>query len=217
MKMDAVIPFQSGSPILLAGPTNSGKTRWVSRFLTYQMFTEKIASIHYFYGVYDNFYTEMKKSSTVVAPIFFKKGLPSEEDINHIADGKFHILVLDDLMDDIVKSVEMLQLFTKYCHHKNISAIFISQNIFQQGKYSRTISINCHVIVLFANKRDESQITTFARQIYPHAVKKFLNIYTSMMKKEYAYIVIDCTPAHPRQIKIRGDIFPGEHSFTYDI
>lgn len=215
--MDPVVAFQSGSPILLAGPTNSGKTRWVNRLLSHQMFTEKMESIHYFYGVYDKFYTEMKNSSHITAPIFFKKGLPSVEDIDHIANGKFHVIVLDDLMDEIVKSVDMLQLFTKYCHHKNISAIFISQNIFQPGKYSRTISINCHVIVLFANKRDESQITTFARQIYPHNVKKFLEVYSTMMKEKYAYIVIDCTPAHPRQIKIRGDIFPGEHSFTFDI
>lgn len=212
-----IVPFQSGSPILIAGPTNCGKTVWVNKLLSNQMFTQDISNIHYFYGIYQDFYTSMKTAHQLVAPIFFKKGLPTKEDIDRIADGKFHVIVLDDLMDDIVKSSDMLQLFTAYCHHKNISAVFISQNIFQQGKYSRTISLNCHVIVVFANKRDESQIGTFARQIYPSRWKKFLEAYRNVMKQEYAYIIIDCTPAHPAQIKVRANIFPNEQTFTFDI
>ena len=47
----------------------------------------------------------------------FHEGLPSLEKVQGLHDGLFHIIVLDDLMEYIVKSVEMQNLFTKYCHH----------------------------------------------------------------------------------------------------
>ena len=55
-----VIPFQSGSPIMIAGPTNSGKTVWVNRLLSHDMFTEIPKSILYCYGVFQKFFEEMK-------------------------------------------------------------------------------------------------------------------------------------------------------------
>ena len=54
----------------------------------------------------------------------FHEGLPSRQKVETLNDGKFHIIVLDDLMEQIVKSVETQNLFTKYCPHYNITAIF---------------------------------------------------------------------------------------------
>ena len=34
-----LVPFQAGSPIMVAGPTASGKTYWTHKLLTNQMFT----------------------------------------------------------------------------------------------------------------------------------------------------------------------------------
>ena len=203
--------------MLIAGPTNCGKTFWVNRLLMNDMFTQPVSSILYCYGVYQDFYNVMKNNKAIRGPMTFRQGLPSKADIDTIHDGKFHIIVLDDLMEQIVKSQEMQQLFTKYCHHLNITAIFISQNIFQQGPHARSISLNCHIIVLFSNKRDESQIRTFARQLYPTKWKRFVEVYESNMNFEFSYLVIDCTPSHPRDIKVRSCIFPGETSYTFDI
>ena len=71
----------------------------------------------------------------------FHEALPSLEKVQSLHDGLFHIIVLDDLMEYIVKSVETQNLFTKYCHHYNITVVFITQNIFAQGPCSRTINI----------------------------------------------------------------------------
>ena len=62
----------------------------------------------------------------------FHDGLPNLEKVQSLKDGNFHGIVLDDLMEYIIKSVETQKLFTKYCHHYNISAIFLTQNIFAQ-------------------------------------------------------------------------------------
>ena len=215
---EPTVPLQSGSPILIAGPTNCGKTFWVNRLLTSNMFTQPISSILYCYGVYQNFFDQMKSNPMLHRILRFHEGIPTREDMENLSrGGGFHVVVLDDLMEHIVKSQEMQHLFTKFCHHLNISAIFISQNIFQSGPQARTISLNCHVIVLFSNKRDESQIRTFARQIYPTRWRRFIEAYENHMNFEYSYLVVDCTPAHPREIKVRSLIFPGETTVTYNI
>ena len=147
-----LVPFQAGSPIMVAGPTASGKTYRTHKLLTNQMFTEHVTSVLYCYRVYQSYYNEMK-----IPNLEFHEGLPSLEKVQSLNDGQFHVIVLDDLMEYIIKSVETQNLFTKYCHHYNIIAIFLTQNVFAQGPCSRTISINTHILVIFANKRDESQ------------------------------------------------------------
>ena len=62
------------------------------------------------------------------------EGLPSLEDF----DGKEPVLVIiDDMMREADNTV--VDLFTKGCHHRNISVFFITQNIFHQGRGQRDI------------------------------------------------------------------------------
>ena len=54
----AMIPFHTGSPIMVSGPTASGKTYWTHK-LTNEMFTEPVTSVLYCYGVYQDYYNQM--------------------------------------------------------------------------------------------------------------------------------------------------------------
>ena len=212
-----VVPFKAGSPIFIAGPTNSGKTYWVYRLLsTPHMFDQPVVSILYCYGVYQPLYNELKNNPNV-PPIEFKEGLPNKTDMDKLYDGKFHIVILDDLMEKVVKNIEMQELVLKYCHHMNITAILISQNIFQPGRYSRTINLNMHNILLFANKRDESQVHALARQFYPVRWRSFIEIYREVTEEPHSYFLIDCTPSHPRILQLRTHIFPPERCVIYSI
>ena len=65
-----LIPFHAGSPIMISGPTASGKTYWTCKLLTNEMFTEPIASVLYCYGVYQDYYNEM-----TIPNIEFHEGL----------------------------------------------------------------------------------------------------------------------------------------------
>ena len=40
-----LVPFQAGSPIMIAGPTGSGKTFWTNKLLKNQMFSEPVSSV----------------------------------------------------------------------------------------------------------------------------------------------------------------------------
>ena len=195
---------------MVSGPTGSGKTYWIHKLLTNNMFTQSVSSVLYCYGVFQDYFNEMTMPN-----IEFHEGLPDLEKLQSLNDGKFHVIVLDDLMEHIVKSVETQNLFTKYSHHYNMSAIFLTQNVFAQGPCSRTTNINTHVLVLFANKRDESQALNLGKQLYPGSSKVFMEAYEDATSKLYVYLVVDWDPKSPRELKLRSNIFPGEQTICY--
>ena len=47
-----------------------------------------------------------------------------------------HLIILDDLMDETDQRVA--SLFTTKSHHRNISVMYIVQNLFHRGKHHRT-------------------------------------------------------------------------------
>lgn len=208
--MKALVPFQAGSPIMVAGPTASGKTWWVNQLLSNDMFTELVSSVLYCYGVHQDYFNYM-----TIPNVEFHPGLPSPDKVRQLYNGKFHIIVLDDLMEEVVKSLEVQNLFTKQCHHYKITAIFLTQNIFAQGPYARNINLNIHILVLFANKRDEQQSHILGRQLFPGSLKMFVEAYEDATYEPYGYLVVDCSPQSSRQLKLRAKIFPGEETVCY--
>ena len=87
--------------------------------------------------------------------------LPTEETFSSFSDS---LVILDDMMDDVVSDSSMMKVFTERSHHQNISVIFMTQNIFHQGRRARTISLNTQYMILFENARD--QIKTLVKQMY---------------------------------------------------
>ena len=59
------------------------------------------------------------------------------------------------LPTDASKDKRIVNLFTRDSHHHNLSVIYIVQNLFHQGKGSRSISLNSYYLVLFKNPRDK--------------------------------------------------------------
>ena len=55
-----------------------------------------------------------------------------------------NLVVIDDLMQELSNDPQITSLITKGCHHRNLSVIFILQNIFHRGKELRDMSLNCH-------------------------------------------------------------------------
>ena len=106
----------------------------------------------------------------------FVKGIPTAlEQDSYFEVNKRNLFVFDDQMIDAGKDKRIVNLFTRGSHHRNLSVIYIVQNLFHQGKGSRSISLNSHYLVLFKNPRDKLQILTLAKQIYPGQTDFFLN------------------------------------------
>jgi hypothetical protein len=94
-------------------------------------------------------YFQLKKK--IIVPFLnFHEGLPTIESF----DTHNQLIILDDLMNETKDNSEILDIFTKKSHHRNISIILLTQNIFAKGSCVRTMSLNSHYLILFNNPRD---------------------------------------------------------------
>ena len=81
--------------------------------------------------------------------------------------------------------------FTKGSHHRNISIVYLTQNVFPQGKACRDIALNMQYLVLFNNPIDRQQVATLARRIYPSTSAMFMKRFEVATSRPYGYLVID--------------------------
>lgn len=181
----------------------SGKSFFVKQLLKNvdQMCNIKFDKILFFYGEYQSSYDD-----NYGREIEFHEGLPSNEQLSRDIHLK-KLIILDDLMRESSNDV-ICDLFTKGCHHRNLSVILISQNVFHQGKNQRTISINSNYLILFKNPRDRSQIFHLSRQIYPIDPKFLIEAYNDATTDPFGYILVDMKQSTPDNLRFRTKIFP---------
>ena len=91
-----------------------------------------------------------------------------------INPGKQNLIIFDDLMTEAKCDQRIADLFTKGSHHRNISIVYLTQNVFPQGKACRDIALNTQYLVLFNNPIDRQQVATLARRIYPSPGAMFM-------------------------------------------
>lgn len=96
--------------------------------------------------------------------IEFKNGIITMDEIDATIP---HLIILDDFMNEAKDETDVSKIFTKGSHHKKTSVIFMIQNLFVQGKKTRSISLNTHYLVIFKNPRDRAQFSYLARQMHP--------------------------------------------------
>jgi len=113
------------------------------------------SKIVYCYGEYQQLFCGYPR-------VVFHQGLP---DLNDFDGNEPTLLIIDDLMHETNETV--VNLFTKGSHHRNVSVVYLAQNLFPKNKFARTISLNAHYMILFKNPRDASQFANLARQMYP--------------------------------------------------
>ena len=147
--------------------------------------------------------------------IEFVKGIPTalEQDA-YFSVNKRNLIVFDDQMIDAGKDQRIVNLFTRGSHHRNLSVIYIVQNVFHQGKVSRSISLNSHYLVLFKNPRDKLQILTLAKQMYPGRSDFFLKQNEESVRRPYGYLLIDLKTTTQDDCRLRTNVPPGEEGFN---
>ena len=170
MKVGQAFRFHTACSLLIVGPSGSGKTHFTQELLldNLHFFDTNPATIHYCYGVWQNKFKPMQKRG-----IRFHEGIPDSEDL----PGWFPqggLLVMDDLMDESSGDKRVLDLFTKFSHHQNITVLYLCQDTFPNGKYAKNISRNAHYIVTFKNPRDQLGVRNLRLQSFPTTWKKRL-------------------------------------------
>jgi hypothetical protein len=118
-------------------------------------------------------------------------------------------------MSEASDSKTLVRLFTKGSHHQNLTVIYLVQNLFDQGKSSRTVSLNSHYIIIFRNKRDATQFRRLAQQLLPGNSNWLMEAFDDATSCPYGYLLID---NHPRTLdchRFRTRIFNGEETVLY--
>ena len=203
--MEDVLKWKHPYTSILAGPSGCGKTEFALKLIDNAdiMLTHIPETITWCYGEYQSWMMRYPE-------IHFIEGLPEELDVDK---RKVNLLIIDDLMHETNEFVS--KLFTKGSHHRNLSVILLSQNIFHQNKHSRSISLNTHYMVIFKNIRDASQISTLSRQMFPSNSSYLRESYRDAVSRNYGYLLIDLKPDVDDLLRLRTDIFPGEIHYVY--
>ena len=195
-------------PALVAGPTCCGKTQFVKRLLEAgeDMIDGAPENIIWCYGMYQPAYDEMQRT---IRNITFIEGVP------RINPSIRNLVVLDDLIQEPSNNSRITNLFTKGSHHRNLSVIFLLQNIFHHGRQMRDTSLNSHYLILFKSPRDSSQVNHLAKQMFPGHTKYMQESFQDATKKPYGYLLCDLKPDMPCKFRLRSKVFPGETQIAY--
>lgn len=165
MAARASFQFETPCSILVAEPSGSGKTEFTADLLLHNLdlFTHKPHTIHYAYGSWQPGFQVMRKRG-----VKFSEGVPTEDDLDKwFPKGKGGVLVMDNLMSEGGNEKTVVDIFTKHSHHRNITVLYLCQDLFPPGKFAKTINRNVHYILAFKNPRDTSGLRTLLQQAFP--------------------------------------------------
>ena len=120
----------------VSGPTGSGKTWLVKEMLRHDTICPKPDRIVYLYKRWQPLYEEMRKN---VPNIEFIRGIPNDLDQDEFLDvTKNNLILCDDMMSRVAVDPKIADLFTEGFHHRNLSVINLTQNLFPPGKNTAT-------------------------------------------------------------------------------
>ena len=191
------VRFKTPANFLICGQSQSGKSHLVRSMLHHleDLFHPVPTRVIYCYGEYQKEFEEMSNVELI-------EGFPN--DLYALTNGHENsLIVLDDLMTQCSNDERVSDLFTRGPHHRGISVLYLTQNLFPPGKLSRTISLNSHYMLIFRNPHDSLGITTLAKQMFPKHGHYLLESYHDATSKPYGYLMIDCHQLTPENMHLR--------------
>lgn len=197
------LPFS----MLVCGPSSSGKTQWLLRFLRNagQMITPPPRDILYCYGEYNSQIPTIERMGVRTLA-----GIPTDEQLD--SSERPLLLILDDLMLS-AKEAWLNDLFTKRSHHRCYGVVFVTQNMFERSlKVARN---NSQYLLLTRAPNAALSIRNLGTQLFPKQLSFFMSAYADATRDNYGYLFVDLHPASDAQLRLRTHIFPDETTAIY--
>ena len=194
--------------LVASGPSGCGKSSLVGQIIQNldKVFDRPPTQVVYCYSVYQTLFEDMKKRSPV--PMEFIHELSED-----LRPKPRTLLILDDLQNS---AKIIADYFTKHSHHLDCDVLYITQNIFLQNDSHRTCNLNTHILVLFKNPRNSSQVVYLSRQIWPGNPKFLMEAYKEATKRAHGYLFLNLQQATPDHLRVRDSVFYSEATFFVD-
>ena len=191
-----VKPFR----LIIGGGSGTGKTTLLKRLVNECHFETPFDKIIYCYPHY------LDESPCYFDQIIeYRPGLGDLEYFSQLP--KNSLVIFDDMMHECGNSNEIMKLFSVIARKKNLSVIFIVQNVFDKGKQIRNIRINATGFILF-NFFTANDITH--RLIRDIGLKNIVprRLLDNIYDKSFSYIYVDLHPKrHSRFESVKSNIF----------
>jgi hypothetical protein len=214
-----MLPFQHPTTVMIAGPTGCGKTQFLVNVFKFGMIRPHPQRIVWIYSEWQPAYDEIR-SLIKGSSVEFVKDF--DDNLYQTIDPAIrNVVVLDDQMENenMHKNggSKLAKFFTQGSHHRNLTIIYIVQNVFHRSPAMRTVSLNSHYLVLFANPRDKTQIRTLATQMYPDSPHFLMDAFKDATSSPYGYLVVDLRPNTPNILRARTNIFDETKQVIYTV
>ena len=203
----------NGAVFQIVGPSGSGKTHFVINLLSQNVFKEQTRQIYWLMGINEGESGDTQKQFKALKNVKILKGF---EEGWQDKPKKFDVVVIDDLFSESTKEQNFNNMFTKVARHRQVTVIFITQNLFHQGGQHRTRNLNVHYLVIFKNPRDSTIIDFLARQAYPSNRLFLVDAFKdATVDKPHGYLFLDFTQSCPDMLRVRADIFNSNGIVVY--
>ena len=176
----------------------SGKSHFILELLKNRSlyFNPVPARVVYAFGIWQPAFDDING-------IEFVKGIEGLAGVE-FSSSQPSILVVDCLMVELCNNKELSTLFTREMHHKNVTVIFLLQNLYKQGKSMRHVALHCQLLILFKSRRDTEQIKVVGRQL---GTKELEKAYKEAIKQKYGYLIINLQPQIPDSLRLQTSLF----------
>ena len=132
--------------------------------------------------------------------------IPSLDDLKKRSASGQNLVILDDLMSQSANSADVKSLFAEG-RHINFSVIYCTQNLFQSGKFARTIRLNTNYMVLFRQIHDRLQIIRFFVSMRPKNWHFLQRVYDDCTSAKFGYMFMDFRPqVSSEKLRLRARI-----------
>ena len=205
------------STVVIAGPTGCGKTQFLVKLLSSETaISPSPQRIVWVYAEWQPAYEElaqrMKERKIVLS---FVKDVDGDELYNYFSRNVRNLLVLDDQMESgggaasrqgSGPASSLARFFTQGSHHRNLTVVYVVQNLFNQDKAMRTVALNTHYLFVFKNPRDKTQIRTLGSQMFPGNSQFLVDSFVDATRSDYGYLFLDSRTDTPDELQVQTDV-----------
>ncbi len=203
--------FVHPSNILLTGPSGSGKTHFLVQALKHKLFQPTPTRIVWVYGETQPAHEELAGVTHLPRIEYMRNETDYEELMESFERTETNLLVLDDQMNEgKVKANAFGNLFTKGSHHRNITIVYMMQNVFEKGGSNRTINLNAHYLIMFKNPRDARQSQVLGSQMYPKNPRFLSEAFEDATSKAHSYLALDFRQETSQLLRVLSNLVSGK-------